>query len=179
MKSVIFIIVLWSTHVAFSQTTNMGFKGKVKFVSNAPLEIIKAESQKITGIIDQTNYNFAFSVTLKSFDGFNSALQQEHFHENYLESLKFPNITYTGKILDKIDWKKDGSYEIRTKGKFNIHGVEKEKILKNKVIIKNGKVSISAVFKIALEDFEITIPRIVHQKIAEEIDIFLELSQKN
>lgn len=179
MKYLILFFVIFSSVIASSQSTKANFKGKVKFVSNAPLEIIKAESQKLTGIVDKNNYSFAFTVNLKSFEGFNSALQQEHFHENYMETEKYPAITYTGKILDKIDWKSDGSYEVRAKGKFNIHGIESEKILKCKITIKNGEVFVSSSFKIALEDFSITIPRIVYKKIAEEIDITVELKQSN
>jgi polyisoprenoid-binding protein YceI len=177
MKHFLCIILLLSSHLLYSQSSRINLSGKVKFVSDAPLEIIKAESEKLTGIIDFASNSFAFTVNLKSFEGFNSALQKEHFHENYLESEDYPAITYTGKVLDKIDWTQDGTYEVRTKGKFNIHGIAKERILKNKIIVKNGKVKIISSFNIALADYNITIPRIVHKKIAEEIDISLEIIQ--
>jgi hypothetical protein len=177
MKYVILSTFLFFGVVVFGQASKVNFRGKVKFVSNAPLEIIKAESLKLTGIIDKANFSFAFSVPLKSFDGFNSALQKEHFHENYMESEIFPNISYSGKMLDKIDFDTDGVYEVRTKGKFNIHGVIQERILKNKITIKNGAISIISNFDIQLADYGITIPRIVHKKIAEDIDILIDISQ--
>lgn len=147
------------------------FKGVVDFVSEAPLEIIRAESSKLSGIIDITNQSFAFSVDVASFEGFNAALQKEHFHENYMESKKFPKLTYVGILLDKIDFTRDGVYECRSKGKFIIHGVEKERILKNIITIKNGVVGITTKFNIALVDHKINIPKIVYKKIAEEINI--------
>jgi len=158
------------------QTSKVNFSGKVKFLSDAPLEMIKAESNNLTGIVDIAESKFAFSVKLKSFDGFNSALQKEHFHENYMESEKYPTITYSGKLLDKPDISSDGVYEVRSKGNFTIHGITKERILKNKIMVQNGKVSIESLFVILLVDYNITIPRIVHKKIAEEIQISLSAS---
>jgi polyisoprenoid-binding protein YceI len=147
------------------------FKGSVSFVSIAPLETIKANSNELTGIIDFNKNSFAFSFKLTSLKGFNSALQKEHFHENYLESTKYPNISYTGKLIDQIDKSQNGTYIIRTKGKFNIHGVERERILKNTVKVLNGKISITSSFDIMLDDYEISIPKIVNKKIAETISV--------
>lgn len=152
---------------------NLPFQGKVSFVSEAPLELIKAESQKLQGVIDPATKSFAFSVTLKSFDGFNSALQKEHFHENYMESETYPTLHYTGKLLDEIPFQTDGVYECRSKGKFFIHGVSKEKIIKNKVTVKGNKIMVESQFNILLADYNIAIPKIVHKKIAEEIKVIV------
>ncbi len=173
MRSLFAILCFCLAASLSSQPSKINFSGKVKFISDAPLEMIKAESNHLTGIVDITNNKFAFSVKLKSFDGFNSALQKEHFHENYMESNKFPAISYTGKLLDKPDLSTDGEYEVRSKGSFNIHGITNERILKNKIKVQNGKVSIESSFNVLLADYNITIPRIVHKKIAEEIQISL------
>lgn len=90
-----------------------------------------------------------------------------------MESNKFPAISYAGKLLDKPDLSSDGEYEVRSKGSFNIHGITNERILKNKIKVQNGKVSIESSFDVLLADYNITIPRIVHKKIAEEIQISL------
>lgn len=153
------------------QNKTLSLAGTVKFVSDASLEVIKAESNKLTGIIDITDNKFAFSVKLLTLEGFNSALQKEHFNENYMESTKFPTVTYTGKMLDEIPIQKDGRYQIRTKGKFTIKGITRERILNHDVNITNGKIQIVSNFKILLEDYNISIPKIVHKKIAEEIQI--------
>ncbi|MBK9733473.1 MAG: YceI family protein [Saprospiraceae bacterium] len=111
---------------------------------------------------------------MRSFNGFNSALQQEHFNENYLESDKFPTATYVGKLLDPIDLSKDASYQVRTKGIFTIHGVGMERILKHEITIKNKLLLLRSSFIISLEDYNISIPSIVNKKIAEEINVSLE-----
>lgn len=167
--------MIWSIQFP-SDAQKIKFSGKVHFVSDAPLELIKAESSQLQGIIDISSQTFAFSVDVASFDGFNSALQKEHFHENYMESKKYPRLTYTGTLLDKPDLTKDGVYECRTKGKFTIHGVEKERILKHSITVKKGKIDIKSEFTIALADYRISIPKIVYKKIAEEIDITVQSS---
>src|SRR5437763_10372807 len=65
--------------------------GEVKFVSQAPLETIKATSKKLTCVLDADKRTYAFSIAITSFDGFNSPLQKEHFNENYMDSSKIPS----------------------------------------------------------------------------------------
>ena len=61
--------------------------GLVHFVSDAPLEIIEAESDQMQGLIDLDKKVFAFKLYIKSFEGFNNPLQQVHFYENYMETI--------------------------------------------------------------------------------------------
>ena len=65
--------------------------------------------------------------------GLTIPLQKDHFNENYLESTKYPNATFTGKIIENVDLSVDGVYTIRAKGKLNIHGIEQERILKSRI----------------------------------------------
>ena len=148
--------------------------GRVNFKSDAALEVIQAKSNKLHGVIDPANQTFAWAVELKTFEGFNSALQREHFKENYLETDEFPKAIFQGKIIEKIDFQKDGTYSVRAKGKLLIHGVEQERILNSQLVLKNGKAFIHSDFTVLLSDHNINIPRIVHQKIAEEIAVTVE-----
>jgi hypothetical protein len=149
--------------------------GKVNFTSDAPLEVIKASSNSVAGAVKSTDRSFAFSVLVKSFEGFNSSLQRTHFNENYLESDKYPKITFEGKIIEDINLGKDGTYNIRGKGKFSVHGVTQERIIPCKLIVSNGKLIVSANFTVFLDDHNIKIPAIVNQKIAEEILVTINI----
>lgn len=149
--------------------------GKVNFTSDAPLEMIKASSNSVAGAVKSTDRSFAFSVLVKSFEGFNSSLQRTHFNENYLESDKYPKITFEGKIIEDINLGKDGTYNIRGKGKFSVHGVTQERIIPCKLIVSNGKLTVSANFTVFLDDHNIKIPAIVNQKIAEEILVSINI----
>jgi len=146
-------------------------EGVISFRSDAPLEIIKAASDKLSGRIDQGKRIFAFQVPVRSFEGFNSALQQIHFNENYLETDKYPDATFSGKIIEPIDFSKPGKTTIRAKGILKIHGIEQERIIKSEVTVMEHKVHIESFFTIQLSDHGIRIPKVVHEKIANEIKV--------
>lgn len=159
-----------------AQTRYRATDGIIRFRSDAPLEIIEAESVAMKGIIDVDERAFAFSVAIESFQGFNSPLQREHFNENYLESRKYPRASFTGKIIEQVDLRRDGDYDVRAKGKLHIHGVEQERIIKGNISIRNGKMTLKSDFSVLLEEHDIAIPKIVYQKIAKEIRVNLEAS---
>jgi polyisoprenoid-binding protein YceI len=144
---------------------------KMSFTSNAELELITAASSKVQGLIDPTTNQFAFTVDVKSFQGFNSALQREHFNEKYMESEKYPRARFSGKIIEPMDLSTDGSYEVRAKGELDIHGQKQTRIIKSKIIVTNGVVNIESRFFVPLADHNISIPTIVSQKIATEIEV--------
>ncbi len=149
-------------------------KGKIAFRSDAPQEVIKASSDALTGIIDPARNTFLFKVPVSSFNGFNSALQKVHFNENYMESIKYPDAVFSGKIVETIDYAVDGTYDVRAKGKLKVHGIEFERIIKAQMTIKKDKVKISSAFSVLLSDHNIPIPKVVNEKLANEILVTME-----
>ena len=146
-------------------------KADMAFTSNAELELISASSDKVQGLIDPASNQFAFAVDVKSFRGFNSELQREHFNEKYMESEKFPKARFSGKIIEPIDFSTNQSYDVRAKGELDIHGQKQTRIIKTKVTIKDGLVYLETSFFVPLVDHNISIPSIVSQKIATEIEV--------
>lgn len=146
-------------------------KGSIVFTSDAPMELIRASSQELKGLIETKKKQFAFSVKVKSFKGFNSSFQKDHFNENYLESDKFPDATFSGKIIEDVDFSKNTILTVRAKGLLTVHGVSKERIIKSEVTIKNGTLNIRANFTVLLADHNIPIPKVVHEKLASEIKV--------
>lgn len=149
--------------------------GEMSFTSNATLEVIKASSHKIQGIIDPSNRQFAFLVKIKSFEGFNSELQREHFNEKYMETEKYYDATFTGTIVEVIDFTKDGTYDVHAKGNLTIHGKKQPRVIPGKIIIQKGTLRIDCTFTIPLADHNIKIPQIVTEKIATEIFVKLNV----
>ncbi|HEX6225834.1 MAG TPA: YceI family protein, partial [Chryseolinea sp.] len=94
----------------------------------------------------------------------------------YMESDKFPKASFSGKIIEQVDFSKDGSYDIRAKGDLDIHGIKQMRIIKGKIIISNGSLHVSARFTVPLSDHNISIPSIVSQKIATEIQVQFDAS---
>ena len=98
-------------------------------------------------------------------------MQQKHFNENYLESDKYPQATFEGKIIEDVDLHRDGFYSIRAKGDLSIHGVVQERIIKCNLTIKNGMVNVKSNFIVLLADHNIAIPKVVNEKLASEIKV--------
>ncbi len=146
-------------------------KGSISFSSDAPLELIKASGNEMKGRFDVSKKLFAFSIKITSFTGFNSPLQREHFNENYMESVQYPNASFSGRIIEDIDFSKDGTYEVRAKGNLTIHGVTQERIIKCDLLVKEGKINVKANFTVLLAEHNILIPKVVHEKLASEIKV--------
>lgn len=155
-----------------------GAKGSIAFTSDAPLELIEAGSNQLIGVLKPSENTFAFLIHTKSFKGFNSPLQQEHFHENYMESVKYPKATFSGKFIESISSLKEGTHEVRAKGMLEIHGVAVERILKCTLVVGESEITITSSFTVPLEDHEISIPQVVYQKIAEEIYVTVKITLK-
>ncbi len=152
--------------------------GRVNFTSEAPLEIIKASSNKLAGILSIVDKEFVFSVKMNSFEGFNSPLQRTHFNENYIESEKFPEAKFKGKIIEDLKFNTPGTYKIRAKGKFSVHGKENPITIHCDMVISSNEIQVYSTFKILLKDYDIQIPTIVNQKLAEQITVSVKVTMK-
>lgn len=153
-------------------------KGEINFASRAQLELIQASSDRVQGLIDPSTHQFAFTVDVKSFRGFNSELQREHFNEKYLESEKYPKARFSGKIIEHIDFSGNNTFEVRAKGDLEIHGQKQTRIIKSKVSVNDGRILIESIFIVPLADHNISIPSIVSQKIATEIEVDFKATMK-
>jgi hypothetical protein len=176
-----FMLLLLSGTIPISSFQNKPIiytckNGQVNFVSDAPLELIKASTKNLSGVINISDRSFSFIIPTKSFEGFNSSLQRTHFNEDYMESETYPNSTFKGKIIEEVDLSKQGNYQIRAKGKMNIHGVENDRIVRCDLIVNEDKIDVKASFTVFLDDHNIAIPSIVNQKIAEEIKLDVNLT---
>ncbi len=167
MKLLLGILFCFTTNIGIGQiyTTNDGL---VRFVSEAPLEIIQAKSNQVQGLIDLEKNVFAFKLYIKSFEGFNNPLQQVHFYENYMEVNDFPIATFKGKLLEPVQIGK-GLY--RAKGRLEIHGKSVERIIEVELLLEGREIEYTTSFTIPLEDHDIELPQIVYQKIAEVIRV--------
>jgi polyisoprenoid-binding protein YceI len=152
-------------------TTRTGFIG---FYSKTPLEDIKAENNQVYAAIDAMKKNIAFTLLMKGFI-FTKELMQEHFNENYVESDKYPKATFSGACSGDMDLSKDGTYQVVIKGELNLHGITKPIETTAQLDVKKDHIKGSSVFKIKPEDYNISIPGIVRDKIANEIDVKVQI----
>ena len=101
---------------------------------------------------------------------------QEHFNENYLETEKYPNAEFKGKLEGDFDLSKKGEYAVKAKGIFNIHNVEKEYTIDAVISVADSGPTIYAKFPILLEDHDIDRPSIVMMKIADQAEVTVTAS---
>lgn len=176
MKKEILIIlfILFASVNALTQSAGQTYicrNGNISFISDAPLELIKAVNEKLTGVLNANDRSFSFRVPIKDFEGFNSSLQRVHFNEDYMETELFPNSTFRGKIIEEVDLSVPGDYKIRAKGKLSIHGVEIDRIIRCDLTADKNQIKVHAVFTLFIADHNISIPSILNQKIAKEIKV--------
>ena len=171
----ILLMVCWLTATA-QEHLYISEQGSAKFTSEASLELIKAESKALRGVINPVAKSFAFTVSMESFHGFNSDIQRTHFLENYMEQKQFPSATFVGKIIEDIPFDVPGTYTVRAKGELEIHGIKKERIIKGTLTISGDSAHVTSDFTVPLSDHGIAIPKIVSQKIAEQILVSIDIA---
>lgn len=170
-------IVLVSVFFQLSSQDLYSLKsGKINFFAGTPVEDIDGTNSKATSFLNTKTGEVVISMPNTEFI-FKSGLMQEHFNENYMESEKYPKSEFKGKILNIADYDltKPGEYKVQVEGNLLIHGITKPKKVDAIIVNKDGKLQIDSKFQIALADHNIERPKIVWEKIAENVQITLNL----
>lgn len=165
----ILIINLLITNQLFSQLYSTQ-TGETIFFSETPIENISAVNKTVGAILNTVTNEIAVNMKMTAFD-FPNKLMQEHFNENYMESEKFPAGSFKGKIIEVIDFTKNGTYDIIAKGFLTLHGITQPRNLKGKLTVENQKVNLTCNFDVKLVDHKIDVPKLVFAKIAEVISV--------
>ena len=177
-KRFLLFLLLFSVCLSQAQlyTTRNGFIG---FYSKTSLEDIKAEHKQVYAVLDAGKKNIAFNLLVKGF-AFPKKMMQDHFNENYFESNKYPNARFIGRYAGEVDPGKNGFYKVQAEGQLTLHGVTKDIIVPATIEVKDGKLIGRSEFKLVPGDFNIKIPGLVRDKIAQQIDvrISVELNQQ-
>lgn len=155
-----------------SAQTYMTKNGKISFFSKTDVENIDAVNNQAMSVLNAQNGEIGFSVLINGFI-FKKALMQEHFNENYLESAKYPKATFKGTITDlsKVNFKKDGVYNVSVTGDLNIHNVTNKVTVPAVIEVKGGKLSANATFNAKLDDYKISVPAVVKNNISKTIEV--------
>ncbi|PRX57913.1 YceI family protein [Flagellimonas meridianipacifica] len=166
----VFAISILGGYTANAQSKYIDKKGKIVFEASEKLfEEVKAQTESATAIFDSETNQIASLALVKGFR-FKNSLMQEHFNENYIESDTYPKATFKGKLID-FDASKlsETPSQVSVDGKMKLHG--KEKDIRTDLLIykKDDSIVMEGGFKVKPEDFDISIPKIVRNKIAKEV----------
>lgn len=147
--------------------------GKITFHSSTPIEDIDAVNNEVVSTLNTATGEFNFRVAILGFK-FDAVDMQKHFNgETYMNAAKFPRASFGGKIndLSKIDFKKDGIYNVTVKGNLTIKDVTKPVTANGTVTVKGGKLTARSEFKIKRADYNVTGEAIHEKKIGQVITI--------
>jgi polyisoprenoid-binding protein YceI len=171
-SSLTFVLIV---HLSSAQSLYIDNKGSITFFSKTIMEDIDANNQSASSILNIQTSEVVALVMIKNFE-FKNALMKEHFNENYMESEKFPKAAFKGKIMETIDFTVPGTYQVKASGKFSIHGVDKEETIIGTLTVTNTNIKFSGKTNVKLADYNISIPKIVFQKIAEVIEVHIDFN---
>lgn len=167
-------IILYSLSFLFMHSLSaqqfMTREGEARFFSTTPIEDIEALNSQVTGLLT-ANGDFAFRVPILGFR-FDKALMEEHFNENYMETSKFPNGSFEGRITDWNPGLQDEAWHtVNASGKLSIHGVEIERDIPVDIKWNGSAWEVKSEFSVAPADHKIEIPKMVRNKIAESLEV--------
>lgn len=171
------LLCIFISNTLHAQELFSATKGEVAFLSKAAIEDIKAENKQPASIINLTNNEIAVIIPVRNFH-FAKELMEEHFNEKYMECEKFPMASFKGTVQDSSAAFAEGDRKVTAKGILTIHGVEKEVTLTGTLTRHGDVITLDSEFKVALKDYNITIPKLLFQNIAEVIDVHVSLEYK-
>lgn len=153
--------------------------GQISFDATSPSspEKIEGINRSATCVVDSKTGNMQFAALMKGF-AFERALMEEHFNENYVESSKYPKAEFKGEIkeIGKVDFAKEGTYQVKVKGKLTLHGESNDVETEAKIVVQGGKIKATADFTIKLSDYKVSIPGLVADKVSKNARITVSCS---
>ncbi|MDG1849077.1 MAG: YceI family protein [Flavobacteriales bacterium] len=170
MRLLTLVLFLFSVSPMLAQKY-MTRGAEVSFLSDTEaIEVVAAINNQVGAVIDLSNGDLAFQVQMRAFH-FKIALMEEHFNENYVESDRFPKATFRGRFVDLLLPNLLTEQELSVKGVMDLHGVQKEMTFPVLVKWEDGSLVGTSSFDLRCSDFNIEIPKIVSDKISNEIQV--------
>lgn len=147
-------------------------ESSITFFSDAVVEDIKAVNKAGVSLIDFGNKSIVFIVKVREFD-FEKALMQEHFKEKYIEAERYPKADFKGKF-EGFDPGVTGDQDVKAEGLLTIHGATNNVAARGIMRREGNLIYLKSQFRIKLKDYNITIPQVLWQNIAEDILITID-----
>jgi hypothetical protein len=172
MKRIVIITTLFFLNTNIFCQVYMSRTGFIGFYSKTPLEDIIAENQQAYAVVDLGKKQLAFVVLIKAFE-FKKELMQTHFNENYAESDKYPKASFTGSFSGDVNGKPTN---MEVNGNLTLHGVTRNIRVPVTMLLADGKLAGHSKFTLKPEDFDISIPSLVRDKISSQITVEVKLN---
>jgi YceI-like domain len=151
----IFTLFCLSFLMGFNANAQRAFETKnaiVRFVAVDDNDI-DAVNREATSRLE-ANGVLTFNMLAKGFH-FGIKKMEEHFNSEYIESHKFPRVTFSGQItnFNTVNFAKNGKYPVTVTGTMQVHGKNKAIQTNGTIEIVNGIPKATAQFTVRLKDF--------------------------
>jgi YceI-like domain len=126
----------------------------IKFVSTRNSDV-SAVNKQVNVTINEAG-DISFKLQIKEFH-FEMGEMEDHFNKEYMESDKYPEASFTGKILGfkKIDLRKPGFYKVQAQGEMLMHNVTQKILVTGTLRIDKGVIAIRSKFPVSIGDYKI------------------------
>ncbi|HEX9980688.1 MAG TPA: YceI family protein [Flavobacterium sp.] len=162
-----------------AQEKMMTKTGKVAFEASVPsFEEVKAKNETATCVLNPKTGEIASLALMKGFR-FKVALMEEHFNENYVESDKYPKVTFRGKI-DNFNAAAltSTAKDFKIRGTMEMHGKTKDIEIPAKIRKTDAGIEIISDFTVNSDDFAIAIPSVVKNKVSKKVEVHSQFTVK-
>jgi polyisoprenoid-binding protein YceI len=167
------ILLVASATVSVFAQDYLTRNGKITFHSSTPIEDIDAVNNEVVSTLNTATGQFDFRVAILGFK-FDAVDMQKHFNgETYMNSKAYPKASFSGKVSDlsKVDFKKDGTYNVTVAGNLTIKNVTKPVAASGTITVKGGKITAKSEFKIKRAEYNVSGEAIHEKKIGQVITI--------
>lgn len=157
--------------------------GKLKLTLHAPLGDMLAVNEAMSGQLDTKTGTLSYQVSVSGFrfitehmpDAINGK-STRRFNDYYLETSKFPDAVFQGKIVDlnKVNFEKEGVYKVLVQGVMTIHGEHKSLEDQATIEVKGKQVIFRADLTLKIADYRINVPEMVRNIFFKEVAISAE-----
>lgn len=151
--------------------------GSIQFeASVASFEEVKATHSNVSAIFNKQTGELASLALVNGFR-FKVALMEEHFNENYMESQTYPKATFRGTLSDyNPEMVGQDFTSFNLTGTIELHGQTQDLNAIVRLKQAEGEWKLDTDFILKPEDFNIEIPSVVANKIAEEVLVKVQLT---
>jgi hypothetical protein len=176
------IVILFSIALLFACSHGIAQQrfvlehSNIAFHSDGIIEDIAAANTKVSSIFDASTGDVAYLISMKDFQ-FPKKLMQVHFNEKYVESEKYPQASFQGQIVG-FDPAAEGVQQVNATGKMTIHGVTRDVQLPGTIERTGEAWAMKSNFVIKLQDYNIKVPQIVWQNIAQQVEVTVDFTYR-
>ncbi len=154
----------------------VGHDGFVSLFGKRPFESIRADNHDVDGTLDTKTGSVEFHALVKSFH-FRKKSMEKPFNEKYMESDKYPDAGFVGKILNiaAVTLNKPGTYPIMVEGYLTIRNVAQWVSHPAVLTVTQDELIAKSQFTAKPADFEIKVPRMLGRRIITQINVAVDM----